>query len=464
MKQREEDDFWGWFKDGFRSTCCRERKHNRSATTETALLLREILISRDHPAKIKGQTERKVNASGQVLQPPHMWNVRKAQFLVGVATAHVSFRPVLTPPGCFCLQGAGGHDCKHTLPLFSPQNAQTSPTPEHFSFSLSDDSLPPSACCHMVRRDPLAWRWFHPLGEHMRRLCRPTQSVDLQPGCHRGRRPLRLFSNQVDSIFSLSSSSAAPPSSSSSPPSTFPHRFLSASRFFPSFRWTFDPQLCETMSRSADWSIAWRLEPWTEALCGNCLNVSQHFSEGSLGSEQNLAAGWSFKKKSLICVNFERKYLIISSRFSRFSLIYLPLCLHFKSSLLLVTSFVQILQITSDTVVFFQIRPKLRFLHLILTFDSFRLCFCKKNPKVFKALSGVFGRLVCHHFLCDSSRNRCQRAQIRMGPRWEPDRIIAPTSLEWQWNRHITFSWCTLKVFQICWIYFTFGKKLKENV
>lgn len=212
-----------------------------------------------------------------------MWNVRKAQFSVGVATAHVSLRPDLTPPGCFCPQGAGGHDWKRTLSLFPPKNAPNPPTTEHFSSSLSDNSLPPSACCHMVCRDPLAWRWFHPLGEHMRRLCRPTQSVDLQPGRHRGRRPLRLFSNEVDSFFSLSSSSAAPPSSSSSPLSTFPHRFLPASRFFPSFRWTFDLQLWETTSRSADWSIGWRLELWTEAPCGNCLKVSQRFSEGWLG-------------------------------------------------------------------------------------------------------------------------------------------------------------------------------------
>lgn len=49
-----------------------ERKHKRTAKTEMALLLWEILISGDHPAKIKGQTERKVNASGQVLQPPHI--------------------------------------------------------------------------------------------------------------------------------------------------------------------------------------------------------------------------------------------------------------------------------------------------------------------------------------------------------------------------------------------------------
>lgn len=139
MKQREEDDFRGRCKDGFPHfggspvrllpACCRERKHNRAATNETARLLREILISGDHPAKIKGQTERKVNAGGQVLQPPHMWNVRKAQFSLGVATAHVSLRPDLTPPGCFCPQGAGGHDWKRTLPLFSPKNAQPPPHP-----------------------------------------------------------------------------------------------------------------------------------------------------------------------------------------------------------------------------------------------------------------------------------------------------------------------------------------------
>lgn len=42
-------------------------KHNCAAMLERTRLLQEILISRDHPAKIKGQIKHKVNASGQVL-------------------------------------------------------------------------------------------------------------------------------------------------------------------------------------------------------------------------------------------------------------------------------------------------------------------------------------------------------------------------------------------------------------
>lgn len=168
---------------------------------------------------------------------------------------------------------------KRTLPLFSPKNG---PNPPPRTIQLLADWRHLAAVCLLSHGS--LWPPRLVLFPPIRRTYAPTVLSNpiswfaawSPPGgaAHSGSSVMRWIPS-----FSLSSS----------PPS-----FLSASRFFPLLQVDVWPAAVKKTSRSADWSISWSLEPWTEAQCGNCLNVSQHFSKGSLGSEQNLAAGWSF--------------------------------------------------------------------------------------------------------------------------------------------------------------------------
>lgn len=91
-------------------------KHNRAAIMlETTLLLQQILISRDHPAKIKGQIKHKVNASGQVLLLFCMCNMWKVQPSQPSVLSRLSARQ--TGPDSARLspsRHAGGHNHKQS--------------------------------------------------------------------------------------------------------------------------------------------------------------------------------------------------------------------------------------------------------------------------------------------------------------------------------------------------------------